>query len=515
MTATHTSTGQDFILPDLGEGLTEAEVVSWKVAVGDTVAIDEIVAEVESAKSVVDLPCPYAGVVTALHFAEGDTVHAGQAILTIGGEPGAAGGGAGGAAGGGAGGAAGGGAGGGAGGAAEAGSTGGEDVVPGTALRSTDGDDTPPAPGQDSEGSGAVLIGYGTKEVTGATRAGRRSFGRKTGQQAAQPQSVAQAPAALDTAPAPAAPDTAPASAVATGASGAGKFSRVVSPLVRKMAADNGFVAKELTGSGPGGMVMRRDVMDEIARRSHTDTQAGDAAAPAVTASGGDTIIPLTGLRKVVAERLSRSRQEVPEATIWLDVDATELLAAKKQLEAKHGEKFSIMSLVARFVTAGLQKWPILNSSVDEAAGEIRVHADVNLGLAADTPRGLMVPVVHGAGEMTLRQLRDAIGTKVEKASSGRFDPAELTGGTFTLNNYGVFGVDGSAPIINLPEVAMLGLGRIKERPWVVDGELTVRKVMYLSFVFDHRVCDGREPSEFITFIADCIENPISFLADI
>lgn len=493
MTATHTSTGQDFILPDLGEGLTEAEVVSWKVEVGDTVAIDEIVAEVESAKSVVDLPCPYAGVVTALHFAEGDTVHAGQAILTIGGEHGSAGGGA---------------ADDGAADAAEP--AGGEDVVPGTALRSTDGDDTPPGPGEESEGSGAVLIGYGTKEVSRATRSGRRSFGRKTGQQAAQPQPAAQAQAPA--APAPAAPD---ASTEATGASGAGKLSRVVSPLVRKMAADNGFVAKELTGSGPGGMVMRRDVMDEIARRSETGTQAGDAAAPAATASGADTVIPLTGLRKVVAERLSRSRQEVPEATIWLDVDATELLAAKKQLEAKHGEKFSVMSLVARFVTAGLQKWPILNSSVDEAAGEIRVHADVNLGLAADTPRGLMVPVVHGAGGMTLRQLRDAIGDKVDKAPTGRFAPSELSGGTFTLNNYGVFGVDGSAPIINLPEVAMLGLGRIKERPWVVDGELTVRKVMYLSFVFDHRVCDGREPSEFITFIADCIENPISFLADI
>lgn len=506
MTATHTSTGRDFILPDLGEGLTEAEVVSWKVEVGDTVAIDEIVAEVESAKSVVDLPCPFAGVVTALHFAEGDTVHAGQAILTIGGEHGNAGGGAtestgGGAADGGA--------------ADSAGPAGGEDVVPGTALRSTDGDDTPPSPGGQSEGSGAVLIGYGTREVSGATRSGRRSFGRKTGQQISPPQPAAQAPAALDTAPAPAAPEAAPASAEATAASGAGKFSRFVSPLVRKMAAENGFVAKELTGSGPGGMVMRRDVMDEIARRSETGTQTGDAAAPAATASGADTVIPLTGLRKVVAERLSRSRQEVPEATIWLDVDATELLAAKKQLEAKHGEKFSVMSLVARFVTAGLQKWPILNSSVDEAAGEIRVHADVNLGLAADTPRGLMVPVVHGAGGMTLRQLRDAIGAKVEKAGTGRFDPSELSGGTFTLNNYGVFGVDGSAPIINLPEVAMLGLGRIKERPWVVDGELTVRKVMYLSFVFDHRVCDGREPSEFITFIADCIENPISFLADI
>ena len=179
------------------------------------------------------------------------------------------------------------------------------------------------------------------------------------------------------------------------------------------------------------------------------------------------------------------------------------------------GEKYSLLSLVARFVIAGLKKFPILNSSIDTAAGEIVTHGDINLGLAAQTPRGLMVPVIHGADRMSLRQLRDSVVETVGRADTGRFDPAELAGGTFTLNNYGVFGVDGSAPIINLPEVAMLGLGRIKERPWVVDGELTVRKVMYLSFVFDHRACDGAEPSEFLTFVADCIENPVSLLPEV
>lgn len=228
-----------------------------------------------------------------------------------------------------------------------------------------------------------------------------------------------------------------------------------------------------------------------------------------------DTRTPITGLRKVVSERLSQSRREIPEATIWLDVDATELLTTKKALEARTGEKFSLLALVARFVIAGLKKYPILNSSIDTAANEIVTHGDINLGLAAQTPRGLMVPVVHGAGEMSLRQLRDEIGETVGKASTGKFASSELTGGTFTLNNYGVFGVDGSAPIINLPEVAMLGLGRIKDRPWVSHGELTVRKVMFLSFVFDHRACDGAEPSEFLTFVADCIENPISLLPEV
>ena len=313
------------------------------------------------------------------------------------------------------------------------------------------------------------------------------------------------------------------------------RVSPVSSPLVRKLAKDHGISAKNLPGSGPGGVVTRADVLAAVesgAGTAATNVPAGTAptaqlhagaertaASAKVPAPVGqadrDTRTPITGLRKVVSERLTRSRQEIPEATIWLDVDATELLNTKRALEARTGEKYSLLSLVARFVVAGLKKYPIINSSIDTAAGEIVTHGDINLGLAAQTPRGLMVPVVHGAGEMSLRQLRDSVSETVGKAGTGKFDPAELSDGTFTLNNYGVFGVDGSAPIINLPEVAMLGLGRIKDRPWVVDGELTVRKVMYLSFVFDHRACDGQEPSEFLTFVADCIENPISLLPEL
>jgi 2-oxoisovalerate dehydrogenase E2 component (dihydrolipoyl transacylase) len=314
------------------------------------------------------------------------------------------------------------------------------------------------------------------------------------------------------------------------------RVSPVSSPLVRKLAKDHGISAKHLPGTGPGGVVTRADVLAAVESGTGTapprnvpagtaptaqlhagaERTAASAKVPApVGQADRDTRTPITGLRKVVSERLTRSRQEIPEATIWLDVDATELLNTKRALEARTGEKYSLLSLVARFVVAGLKKYPIINSSIDTAAGEIVTHGDINLGLAAQTPRGLMVPVVHGADEMSLRQLRDSVSETVGKASSGKFDPSELSGGTFTLNNYGVFGVDGSAPIINLPEVAMLGLGRIKDRPWVVDGELTVRKVMYLSFVFDHRACDGQEPSEFLTFVADCIENPISLLPEL
>ncbi|WP_423058226.1 dihydrolipoamide acetyltransferase family protein [Brevibacterium linens] len=495
---------REFILPDLGEGLTEAELISWKVEIGDEVHVDQMVVEVESAKSVVELPCPYAGRIVSLHANAGDTVSAGQALLSV----------------------------------AEAGSESGADT-PASGGGAAEG--AAASANADGESSGANLIGYGTSEPkTRSTK--KRSFG---GKHAATPDATSTAAPAVPTvipdAP-PQPPTEAPApgnsSRSATGESSMDandRVSPVSSPLVRKLAKDHGISAKNLPGTGPGGVVTRADVLAAVesgAGTAATNVPAGTAptaqlhagaertaASAKVPAPVGqadrDTRTPITGLRKVVSERLTRSRQEIPEATIWLDVDATELLNTKRALEARTGEKYSLLSLVARFVVAGLKKYPIINSSIDTAAGEIVTHGDINLGLAAQTPRGLMVPVVHGAGEMSLRQLRDSVSETVGKAASGKFDPSELSGGTFTLNNYGVFGVDGSAPIINLPEVAMLGLGRIKDRPWVVDGELTVRKVMYLSFVFDHRACDGQEPSEFLTFVADCIENPISLLPEL
>ncbi|MCT1551797.1 dihydrolipoamide acetyltransferase family protein [Brevibacterium casei] len=519
MSAVTSAGARDFILPDLGEGLTEAELISWKVAVGDTVHVDQMVVEVESAKSVVELPCPFAGTVVALHAEAGDTVEAGQALLSV----------------------------------AEAGAeAGGSPADPGDAAAvagtGAEEDPTEPPAADDAEdpvgveGGGANLIGYGASEPKARsgkkrTFGGKRSAGSGSSAETSNAGNISAAATAPETATTPAQPTaTQPAAAKAAPAQSASAAAQpaapaapsspttspVTSPIVRRLAQEHGLSAKHLTGTGPGGVVTRADVLAAIETGTTTDLTSSTAGQPAASATAStvestdrDTRTPITGLRKVVSERLTQSRNEIPEATIWLDVDATELLRTKKALEARTGEKYSLLALVARFVIAGLKQYPILNSSIDTAANEIVTHGDINLGLAAQTPRGLMVPVVHGAGEMNLRQLRDSIVDTVGKASTGKFAASELSGGTFTLNNYGVFGVDGSAPIINLPEVAMLGLGRIKDRPWVVDGELTVRKVMYLSFVFDHRACDGAEPSEFLTFVADCIENPISLLPEV
>ena len=310
--------------------------------------------------------------------------------------------------------------------------------------------------------------------------------------------------------------------------------SPVVSPIVRKRARDHGFDASQLQGSGAGNLVLRQDVEAAIAAGAtlgadapSDSSQIGPNSAvypdlgrvdsePAPAGIGvADVRIPITGLRKVVAARLAQSRRLIPEATIWLDVDATELFAAKERLQKSTGERFSLTALIARFVVSGLKQYPILNSSVDEERNEIVQHGSINLGLAAQTPRGLMVPVVHGAHDLTTRTLRDEITALVSRAETGDFPPSALAGGTFTLNNYGGFGVDGSAAIINHPEVAMLGVGRVIDRPWVVDGEIVVRKVVELTLVFDHRVCDGDVASGFLTYVARCVEEPLLLLGNL
>lgn len=477
----------DFILPDLGEGLTEAEIVSWLVSPGDTITIDQPVVEVESAKSVVELPSPFGGVVEKLFGDVGQTVHAGQVLLRV------------------------------------------NDIVSDTTA--TD-DATPPsaepAVTESSAGStsGAVLVGYGTRDA--APRA-RRAMSGRFGKSA----------------PAPAEP----AASVVTVLDPA-RRSPVVSPLVRRLARENGFDATQLTGSGRDSLVLRRDVESFIQERKHHDAAttstrhvsspdpapvsqpaaptappqgtaviaAPTLAAPthaAPTPPATDTRIPITGLRKAVSQRLTLSRKEIPEATIWMDVDATELFAARDQLLAATGERFSVTALIARFVIAALREYPLLNSSVDTASQEILQHGSVNLGLAAQTPRGLMVPVVHGAHAMTTRQLRDAIAEIVTQSADGTFPPSALAGGTFTLNNFGALGVDGSAAIINHPEAAILGIGRMIERPWVVNHQLAVRTVVELSMVFDHRVCDGGTAAGFLTNVARSIESPVSLLAEL
>jgi pyruvate dehydrogenase E2 component (dihydrolipoamide acetyltransferase) len=399
-----------FLLPDLGEGLTEAEIVTWHVQTGDTVTVDQPIVEVETAKAVVEVPVPFAGRVTALHGQPGDVVAVGEPLLSV-----------------------------------------------------------------DTAESGHVLVGYGTS--SGHRRRHRAT--RSSGDSSVPPRN--------------------------------GRLP-VASPLIRQLARSAGLDLATIRGSGRGGLITRQDVDAAI------DAQAGPAAvpesaptvpepAPTVPPAGGVIRIPIRGLRKSVADKLSRSRREIPEATVWVDVDATEMLRLRAALNAdESAPKISLLALLSRFTILALRRHPELNARIE--GDEIVMGPSVHLGFAAQTDRGLMVPVVRDAQVHTLEQLAVAVAERTRRARDGTLGPAELTGGTFTVNNYGVFGVDGSAAIINHPEAAILGIGRIIQRPWVVDGQVVPRQMTELTLAFDHRVCDGGTAGGFLRFIADCVESP-------
>jgi 2-oxoisovalerate dehydrogenase E2 component (dihydrolipoyl transacylase) len=410
----------DFLLPDLGEGLAEAEIVSWHVKVGDSVEIDQIVAEVETAKAVVEVPIPFAGLVSALHAEPGAVVAVGAPLISV----------------------------------AQRAHAHPGPRDPGLMV-----------PEQPPEGSGSVLVGYGTSE---------------------EPRRVRRV--------APTGPGPVP----------------VISPLVRKLARDGGLDLARITGTGPMGMIRRHDVEQALAA-------AREPAAPRATAAGrepDEIRQPLKGARKAMADKLTRSRREIPEATVWVDADATGLLEARAALNARApAQPVSVIALLARFTILGLRQYPELNARIED--GDIVIPGHVHLGFAAQTDRGLVVPVVRDAHLLSTRELSAALAQRTEAARSGHLAPAELTGGTITVNNYGVFGVDGSAAIINHPEAAILGLGRIIDRPWVVDGQLAVRKVTELTLAFDHRVCDGGTAGGFLRYIADCVESPVVALGEL
>ncbi|QUH02637.1 2-oxo acid dehydrogenase subunit E2 [Saccharopolyspora erythraea] len=457
---------REFALPDLGEGLTEAEIVNWLVAEGDQVRVDQPVVEVETAKAVVEVPCPYAGVVGRLHGSAGETLTVGSPLLTV--EESGAG-----------------------------------FTEPGVVV---------PDPAPAEEDSGNVLIGYGTSAAP--TRRNRRRRRPVSGHQSGGP---AAAPVA-----APAEP-------------GRGARSiAVISPLVRQLARDNGIDLTRVSGSGPQGVIRRCDVDEAIAaqraqeettgttwktRAAHQDhpattreTHAASEESP--VAAEDSTRVPLRGMRRAVADKLTRSRREIPEATVWVDVDATGLLEARAALNARSPERpVSVLALVSRFAVLGLRRFPELNSRVEQ--DEIVLLNRIHLGFAAQTDRGLVVPVVRDAQSMSTRELSDAMRAHTIAGREGSLAPSDLTGGTFTVNNYGVFGVDGSAAIINHPEAAILGVGRIIDRPWAVDGRLAVRKVCELTLAFDHRVCDGGTAGGFLRFVADCVESPITALGEL
>jgi len=402
-----------FVLPDLGEGLTEAEIVSWHVQVGDTVAVDQDVVEVETAKAVVEIPVPFAGRVAELHASPGDLLAVGAPLLTV-----------------------------------------SDDRTASVA----DG------------GSGAVLIGYGTTDTRN-----RRRRPARNGPPAPRTEQPARPPGRV----------------------------AVVSPIVRRLARDAGLDLAAISGTGHDGLVSRQDVERAIAARPAESARPAEA--------GQVVRIPLQGIRKITADKLSRSRREIPEATVWVDADATELLKLRATLNAEDAEpRISLLALLSRFAVLGLRRHPELNAKVEDDT--IVMGASVHLGFAAQTDRGLLVPVIPDAQACTVEQLSAALADYTLRARKGTLGPADLTGGTFTINNYGVFGVDGSAAIINHPEVAILGIGRIIERPWIVDGQLVARHLTQLTLAFDHRVCDGQAAGGFLRFIADCVESPARIL---
>jgi 2-oxoisovalerate dehydrogenase E2 component (dihydrolipoyl transacylase) len=479
----------DFLLPDLGEGLSEAEVISWRVSPGERVSVDQVIAEVETAKAVVEVPVPYAGVVAALHATPGSVISVGQPLITVteDGEVDVAGGAATGF--------------------REPGVVVPEQVPAGDDAGEVDGVEEP---------SGSVLIGYGTTAAQPHTRRGRR-------------RGAAAAPTAGAALSAPAAtsmPSAAPAAPAPSAASGlaAPEHPRrvaVISPLARKEARDAGVDLTGLTGTGPDGVVSRRDIRAAIAAQATQEKQvvaldaggAGIGATDTGATRTGERRIPLRGARRAVADKLSRSRREIPEATVWVDVDATDLVETRRALNAADSARpVSLLALLARFTILGLRRYPELNARIEQ--DEIIVPDAVNLGFAAQTEHGLVVPVVHDAHRLTTRDLSARLAERTAAARDRRLSPADLGGGTFTVNNYGVFGVDGSAAIINHPEVAILGMGRVIDRPWVVDGQLTVRKVTELTLSFDHRACDGGTAGGFLRYVADCIESPTTALGD-
>lgn len=476
----------EFKLPDLGEGLTEAQIVRWLVEVGDVVAIDQPVVEVETAKALVEVPCPYGGVVTARFGEEGTELPVGDPLLTVAVgtvEP--------------------------SGSQTSAGAGSGA----GSGARSRTGSGAEVADSEPS-GSGNVLVGYGT----GAPPVRRRRV---------RPEGLSAPAAAGASTPTPAAALQAEAAVPARGAGDVPGPVPVVSPLVRKLARQHDLDLRQLAGSGPDGLILRADVESAI-RSAAPAPVAAPVAAPAVTPGARPAVtagpaarpagerIPLRGVRGAVADKLARSRREIPDATCWVDADATELMAARAAMNGAGGPgagpKVSVLALLARICTAALARYPELNSTVDMEAREIVRLPEVHLGFAAQTERGLVVPVVRDTQTRNTESIGAEIARLTEAARTGTLKPAELTGGTFTLNNYGVFGVDGSTPIINHPEAAMLGVGRIVPKPWVHEGELAVRRVVQLSLTFDHRVCDGGTAGGFLRYVADCVEQPAVLL---
>lgn len=460
----------EFKLPDVGEGLTEAEVLTWHVAVGDVVEVNQVIVDIETAKSVVELPSPFAGEVTALLVREGTTVPVGTPIIAIGGPTGA--------------------------------------VVPDDASSLVDEEAESGEVAEDpvEERRQPVLVGYGVR--TASTRRRRR----KGDEQVSAPVAAPTAGVATDERP-------------ARSGSATGDVRALAKPPVRKLAKDHGVDLTAVPCDGP--VVTRADVEAFIAGHrpgpTATTTSAAPAAPAPVRSAEGDTRIPVKGVRKATAQAMVSSAFTAPHVTEWvtLDVTATMELVERLKADRRFREvKVSPTLVVAKAVCLALARTPELNASWDEQAQEIVLRGSVNLGVAAATDRGLVVPNIPGADRMNLVELAEALGDLTATARAGRTQPAQMSGGTFTLTNVGVFGVDAGTPILNPGETGILCVGQIDRRPWVVGTpgagpgaasgteRIEPRWVTTLAVSFDHRVVDGQQGSQFLADVAAILRDP-------
>jgi 2-oxoisovalerate dehydrogenase E2 component (dihydrolipoyl transacylase) len=429
-----------FRLPDLGEGLTDAEIVAWRVAPGDTVALNQILVEVETEKAVVELPSPFAGTVAELLAAPGETVAVGAPIIAIetGGETGAG---------------------------AETGAENGAENVAenGTATATPAAGATERVP---------MLVGYGPAEARPSRRRGGRAH-------------------------------RAPAASLEVGSR------PLAAPPVRFMARQHGVDLADVTGRGPGGIITRDDLAAHVAG-------AAPAAGPAPSDDGRETRTPVRGIQKHMADAMVRSVTGVPQACVFLTVDVTptmELVERLRQSRHLEGLRVTPLAVVARAVVHALADHPELNSSWDESARQVVTKHYVNLGIAVAGPHGLVVPNIKDAQDLSLRDLTRALAELTAAARDSKSTPTDLSGGTITITNVGVFGVDSGIPILNPGEAAILAFGAVQRRPWELDGAVALRQVATLSLTFDHRLVDGQGASLFLAAVGEILRDPTNLIA--
>lgn len=462
----------EFPLPDVGEGLTEADIVAWKVAPGDNVTVNQILVEIETAKSLVELPSPQAGTVGALLVEEGQTIEVGTPIIRFGGDDSSA------------------------------------EAAPASAGAPASNSEENPADESGEADGGATLVGYGAKE-TSSKRRPRKGASVPAPAAAAAP----AAPAAEATPPAPAAAPATPAQPASAPASPSKPLAK---PPVRKLAKDLGVKLSQVTPTGPRGEVTRDDV--HAAANQTTAPTAGATAPAAASASDQGALeerIPFKGVTKMMAKAMVDSAFTMPHVTEFLDVDVTETMAMVRRLKSTKflGEdvKVSPLLIVAKAVAWAVGRNPRINSCLE--GDDIVVKKYVNLGIAAATPRGLIVPNIKNAQAMGLGELAQGIQDLTAMARSGKTPPADQAGGTITITNVGVFGVDAGTPIINPGEAAILAFGQVRKKPWVVGDEIVPREITTLSVSADHRVVDGEIISKFLADVGRGLEDPTLMLA--